>query len=247
VVGWQRSFVGGVLVRALDLHRWDISPAEAADLQRQLRSRLILEDAFGQLRLVAGADIALDCRENVGFGGVVVFSFPELELVEFATAVRPLTFPYVPGLLAFREAPVLLAAFERLRETPDLVVFDAHGYAHPRRLGLASHLGLVLDTPSVGCAKSVLVGRYEEPGQERGSWTPLVDKNETIGAALRTRTRVKPVFVSVGHRVSLPTAVRLMFACSSGYRVPLPTREADKLVGRLKRGEISGSEAQQGG
>ncbi len=247
VEAWQPLSVGVALMRALDLHRWDISPAEAADLQRQLRSRLVLEDALGHLRLVAGADVALDRRGKVGFGGVVIFSFPELELVEFATAVRPLPFPYVPGLLAFREAPVLLAAFERLRETPDLLVLDAHGYAHPRRLGLASHLGLVLETPSVGCAKSVLVGHYEEPDQERGSWTPLVDKGETIGAALRTRSRVKPVFVSVGHRVSLPTAVRLMLACSSGFRVPLPTREADKLVGRLKRGEISGREAQQGG
>ena len=220
------------------LHRWDLSPRKAAAVQRELRSQLVLEDRLGRVRLVAGADIALDRREKLGFGGVVVFSFPDMRLVEFATAVRPLTFPYVPGLLAFREAPVLLAAFERLSSRPDVVVFDAHGYAHPRRMGLASHLGLVLDVPSIGCAKSVLVGRYEEPGEERGSWSPLVDGGETIGAAVRTRARVRPVFVSVGHRVSLSTAVGLILSCSSGYRVPVPTREADKLVGRLKRGEL---------
>ncbi len=225
-------------MKARVLHRWDLSPREAAAVQRDLRSQVVLEDKLGDMRLVAGADIALDRRDKMGFGGVVVFSFPGMELVEFATSVRPLTFPYVPGLLAFREAPVLLDAFERLRSTPDLVVFDAHGYAHPRRMGLASHLGLVLDVPSVGCAKSVLVGHYEEPGEERGSWSPLVDGGETIGAAVRTRARVRPVFVSVGHRVSLSTAVGLILRCSSGYRVPVPTREADKLVGRLKRGEV---------
>jgi len=222
-------------MKALDLHRWDATPKEAAAIQRALRDRLVLRDDLGPVRLVAGADIALDPRERLAFGGVVVLTFPGLEEVERQTAVCPLAFPYVPGLLAFREAPVLLEAFARLRSEPDLLVFDAHGFAHPRRMGLASHLGLVLDRPSIGCAKSVLVGACDEPPRGAGSWTPLVHRDEVVGAAVRTRDGVKPVFVSVGHRVALETAVGLMLQCSSGYRVPKPTREADKLVGGLKR------------
>jgi len=222
-------------MEANELHRWDVSPKEAAQIQQGLRHRLVLRDEPGPVRLVAGADIALDPREKLGFGGVVVFTFPGLEEVERQTSVCPLRFPYVPGLLAFREAPVLLEAFARVRSEPDLLVFDAHGYAHPRRLGLASHLGLVFDKPSIGCAKSELVGDYEEPSPQAGSWSPLVHQGEVVGAALRTRERVNPVFVSCGHRVSLEAAVRLMLGCSEGYRVPKPTREADKLAAWLKR------------
>jgi deoxyribonuclease V len=222
------------------LHRWDVTPAEAAAIQRRLRGRLVLDDDLGPVRRVAGADIALDPRRKLGFGGVVVFSFPELVEIERQTVVCPLTFPYVPGLLAFREAPVLLGAFARLRAEPDVVVFDAHGLAHPRRMGLASHLGLVLGTPSIGCAKSVLVGTFDPPPRAAGTWTPLVHEGETVGAAVRTRDGVKPVFVSQGHRISLATAVGLMLRCSSGYRVPVPTREADRVVGTLKRSHAIG-------
>ena len=223
------------------LHRWDVTPREAAQVQRELRERLVLEDHLGAVRLVAGADIALDKRERLGFGGVVVYTFPGLEEVERQTAVCPLTFPYVPGLLAFREGPVLVEVFARLRCEPDVVVFDAHGLAHPRRMGLACHLGLVLDRPSIGCAKSVLVGEHAEPPPAAGTWTPLVHQGEVVGAAVRTRDRVKPVFVSPGHRISLERAVALLLRCTDGTRIPKPTREADKLVAALKREHKEGS------
>lgn len=224
-------------MNALDLHRWDMAPREAAAIQRGLRERVVRRDAPGPVRLVAGADIALDKRESQGFGAVVVYALPGLEEVERQTAIAPLAFPYVPGLLAFREAPVLIETFAELTCEPDVLIFDAHGYAHPRRLGLASHLGLVFDRPSIGCAKSVLVGTFEEPAKDAGSWTPLIHDGETIGAAVRTRDRVKPVFVSVGHRVSLPTAIRIVLACCDGTRIPKPTREADRLCGEVKRAE----------
>jgi deoxyribonuclease V len=227
-------------VRIRALHPWDVTPKEAARIQAELRGALVHEDALDPPRLVAGADIALDKREKLGFGGVVVHALPTLEEVERATAVVPLTFPYVPGLLAFREAPVLLEVFAKLRSEPDVAVFDAHGLAHPRRMGLACHMGLLLDRPTIGCAKSVLVGEYDMPPPEAGTWTPLVHEGETVGAAVRTRDRVKPVFVSTGHRISLETAIEVMLACRDGTRIPKPTREADRLVGQLKRDHLAG-------
>ncbi len=212
-----------------------MTPKEAAAIQRELRGRVVLDDDLGMVRLVAGADIALDLRERLGIGGVVVYTMPRLEEVERRTAICPLTFPYIPGLLAFREAPVLLEVFAQLEAEPDVVMFDAHGLAHPRRMGLACHLGLVLDVPAIGCAKSVLVGAFDEPPAEKGAWTPLVHDGETVGAAVRTRDRVKPVYVSQGHRISLSRAIALTLACTDGTRIPKPTREADRLVGALKR------------
>ncbi len=222
-------------MKAQRLHAWDVTPRAAAAIQRDLCERLVLRDELGDVRLVAGADIAFDKREALAFGGVVVYSLPDLEEVERQTAVAPLSFPYVPGLLAFREAPVLIAAFAKLRCSPDLLLFDGHGYAHPRRMGLACHLGLVFERSSIGIAKSVLVGQFAEPPPEAGSWTPLVHRDEVVGAAVRTRDRVKPVFVSCGHRVSLATAIRLTLACRDRTRIPKPTREADRLVGERKR------------
>ncbi|MFQ5817028.1 MAG: deoxyribonuclease V [Terriglobia bacterium] len=221
-------------------HRWDLTPQGAARLQLELRSRLKATRDLDQVRTVAGADIALDKAAGVGFAGVIVYSFPALVEVERQSAQRQLTFPYVPGLLVFREGPVLLDALAKLRTDPDLIFFDAHGYSHPRRFGLASHLGVILDAPAVGCAKSLLVGRYEEPGNAPGAWAPLVDGEETIGAVLRTRADVQPVFISVGHRVDLPTAIELALACTDGRRIPKPTREADHYVEQLKRGELRG-------
>ena len=176
-------------------------------------------------------------RHGLGYAGVIVYSLPELQEIERAFAVVSLTFPYVPGLLSFREGPALLAAFAKLRTEPDLLLFDAHGYAHPRRFGLASHLSVILDKPGIGVAKSRLIGEHKRPGSQKGSWAPLVDSGETIGAVLRTRDLVQPIFVSIGHRVDLKTAVELTLACSDGYRIPKPTREADHFVARLKRGE----------
>ena len=226
-------------------HRWDVTPSEAAQLQLELRGRLNTRPDFGAIRSVAGADIALAPlgrdpraqREAIAYAGVIVYRFPELTELERQSAVRRVTFPYVPGLLAFREGPALLEAFGKLRHEPDLLLFDAHGYSHPRRFGLACHLSVVLEKPGIGVAKSVLVGRFEPPANRVGAWSPLVDAGETIGAVLRTRARVQPVFISLGHRVDLASAVELALVCCDGFRIPKPTREADHYVGQLKRGQ----------
>jgi len=225
-------------MQAVVPHRWDLTPQEAARLQLEMRGRLKKEKDFGAIRTVAGADIALSRRgrEAIGYAGVIVYSFPDLKEIERQSAQRPLTFPYVPGLLVFREGPALLDAFARLRTEPDLLLFDAHGYSHPRRFGLACHLSVVMDKPGIGVAKSLLVGDYREPPDRVGAWTPLVDARETIGAVLRTRKGVQPVFISIGHRVNLEAAVELALACTDGTRIPKPTREADHFVEQLKRG-----------
>jgi len=191
------------------------------------------EDRFGKLRTVAAADIALDSAK--GYAAVILYSFPALEEIERVWSAGELKFPYVPGLLAFRELPLLLETFSKLRTNPDLVLADGHGWAHPRRAGMACHLGLLLDTPTIGCAKSLLVGQYRMPSRKRGSTAPLLDGNERIGTVLRTRDGVRPVFVSCGHRVSLRSAVRLTLACADGYRIPKPQREADHWVKELKK------------
>jgi deoxyribonuclease V len=228
-------------------HRWDLTPKEAAQLQLELRRLLKKQRAFGEIRTVAGADIAVELaaaagsgrKEAIGYAGVIVYSFPRLEEIERRSARLRLTFPYVPGLLVFREGPVLLEAFSQLRTEPDLLLFDAHGYSHPRRFGLACHLSVVLDTPGIGVAKSRLIGYHEEPPDRVGAWSPLVDAEETIGAVLRTRAGVQPIFISIGHRVDLETSVEFALACGDGYRVPKPTREADLFVEQFKRGEAA--------
>jgi deoxyribonuclease V len=180
--------------------------------------------------------MALDRNSATGFAGIVIFSFPELEIVERVAAEAPLTFPYVPGLLAFREAPVLLKAFSKLKRRPDLIMIDGQGIAHPRGLGIASHMGLILKTPTIGCAKSRLYGWHREPSEKRGSFTRLVDeKGVVVGAAVRTRNHTRPVYVSIGHKVDLMTAIRLTLACGRGYRIPEPTRQADSYVEEIKR------------
>jgi deoxyribonuclease V len=221
-------------------HPWDLTPQEAARLQLELRERIKLKRDFGRIRTVAGADTALDKAMNMGYAGVIVYSFPDGVELERQSAARPLTFPYVPGLLVFREGPVLLAAFEKLHTDPDLIFLDAHGYSHPRRFGLASHMGVILNRPAIGCAKSVLVGCYDDPANDAGTWTPLMDGNEIIGAVLRTRRNTRPVFISVGHRIDLETAVEFATACTDGFRIPRPTRKADHFVGELKRQSLRG-------
>lgn len=216
---------------------WDVTPAEARQIQLGLRDRVELKDRLGKLRRVAGADVALELGKGRAIAGVVVYSFPELEELERVSATGPLTFPYIPGLLSFREMPAILTAFERVRNEPDLIFYDGQGYAHPRRFGIACHLGVVLDRPTIGCAKSRLIGKHKEPPIERGGWTPLEDKGERIGAVLRTRSGVNPIFVSQGHRVSLERAIELVLAVSDDYRIPRPTREADHFVEAVKRGE----------
>jgi deoxyribonuclease V len=209
-------------------HRWDVSPEEAVAIQQRLRDEMARGEpvTLDQIHAVAGVDASY---REVGRAAIAVFSFPELALLEEVTATKEAPFPYIPGLLAFREGPVALAAYERLTIQPDVLIFDAHGYAHPRRMGLASHLGIYLDRPSIGCAKSRLTGKYEEPGSEPGAWSPLVARGEEIGRVVRTKARTRPIFVSVGYRITLSLAVEVVLRCVRGYRLPEPTRIADKL------------------
>lgn len=218
-------------------HDWNLSPKQAVELQRRLAPQVITHDDFGEVRTVAGADMAISGDKKFGYGGVILFEFPGLKEIERAHAVVPLKFPYVPGLLSFREIPVLLEAFAKLRRRPDLVFVDGQGIAHPRRLGIASHLGLVLDVPTIGCAKSRLCGEYCEPGAKRGSHAPLRDRRDEVGAVLRSKDDVRPLFISVGHRIGLASALHFTLECHAGWRLPKPTREADLYVSRLKRGE----------
>lgn len=215
--------------------RWNLTPREAMRSQERLRERVVLEDRFRTIRLVAGADLAFDPETDQAFAGVIVYRFPELAEVERRMARRKLRFPYVPGLLSFRESPVLLAAFARLRTEPDLILIDGHGRAHPRLFGIACHLGVLFDKPTIGCAKSLLVGQCGEPAAPVGSTAPLILKGQTVGMVLRTRENVKPIFVTQGHRVSLESAVRLVRECLDGFRIPKPTREADHYVRELRR------------
>lgn len=188
-----------------------------------------------RVRLIVGADLAYRGDGRWAWAAVVVVNLPDGRVVESATAAGPPPFPYVPGYLSFREGPLLLAAFKRLRTRPDLCLFDGQGLAHPRRFGLACHMGVLLDLPSVGCAKSLLVGEYDEPGLKRGAWSPLRLDGKQVGAVLRTRSGVRPLFVSPGHRIGVREAVRWVLACSR-FRVPEPIRLAEQLVNRLRAG-----------
>ena len=212
------------------MHAWDVTPAEARAIQDRLRSRVRLGDDLGPVRYVAGTDVAFEDGMRITRGAVAILSYPELELVEHAVARRPTAFPYVPGLLSFREIPALLDALDRLTRVPDLVLCDGQGYAHPRRFGLACHFGVLTDLPSIGVAKSRLIGRHEEPPAEKGGRADLWDGDERIGVVLRSRTGVSPIFVSPGHRVSFETAVEYALACCPRYRLPETTRWADRLA-----------------
>ncbi|MBI4329096.1 MAG: deoxyribonuclease V [Chloroflexi bacterium] len=214
-------------MRIRRLHSWDISLAQAAELQRRLAKQVVRTTpaGFGP-SLVAGMDLSPPDVHGVARGAVVLLAYPSLEVVEVVTAEDRPGFPYVPGFLAFREAPVLVKALEALRQTPDLLLVDGQGLAHPRRFGLACHVGLLCDIPTIGCAKSLLTGRHPPLALERGAWLPLMDVGEVVGAAVRTRESVNPIYVSIGHRVDLETAVHWALACSSRYRIPEPTRLA---------------------
>ena len=213
------------------LHNWQVTAAEAKEIQRRLALQVSKRNEVDAPRLVAGVDISAPDRGGVAKGAVVVLRLPDLTPVDSSVAEQRVSFPYVPGLLSFREVPLILAACEGLTLTPDLFIADAQGIAHPRRLGLASHLGLLLDIPTIGCAKSILCGRHGELGVEPGSYAPLFDGSEVIGAALRTKRGVKPVFVSIGHKVDLEAAIGWVLACCRGYRLPEPTRLAHLAAG----------------
>lgn len=211
-------------------HRWDVSPAEARAIQERLRARVETHDRLASVRLVAGVDVGFEAGGAVTRAAVAVLALPDLEVVEQVVARQPTHFPYVPGLLSFREIPAILEALAQLRVRPDVLLCDGQGIAHPRRFGIAAHLGVLLDMPSIGVAKSRLLGTHADVPNRRGAWVPLYDGDECIGAVLRTRVGVKPVFVSVGHRVSLPTAVELVMRTVTRYRLPETTRQADRLA-----------------
>ena len=211
-----------------DLHSWAITPGEATQIQNQLRSQIIDEDDLYEIQFVAGMDIGF--KGNLARSSIVVLRYSDLEPVDLAVAEATVSFPYVPGLLSFRETPLLLEAAKKLRTEPDLIIADGHGLAHPRRFGIACHLGLILDKPAIGCAKSRLCGTYNEPGNGKGASEHIHDKGEIIGAVLRSRSNVNVVYVSVGHRVSLKTAIELTLSCCNQYRIPETTRYAHKVA-----------------
>lgn len=217
------------------LHSWDLTPTEAVALQRELAGRVDTRTPLGPCALVAGADISYERFSPVFYAAVVVVRVADGEIVETQTAIRESPFPYVPGLLSFREGPAVLEALAKLKTTPDAVMFDGQGFAHPRRVGLACHMGLWLNLPTLGCAKSLLIGQARAPGPRRGAMTALRDGRETVGKAVRTRDGIKPVYVSAGHRIDLASAARLVLRCCRGYRLPEPTRQAHLCVNALRR------------
>ena len=231
------------------LHSWNLSYSQARDSQKNLASKVQFVPLKKPPKLIAGIDCAFSKDGKKIIAAVVVLKLPNFTPVETTTASRKVTFPYIPGLLSFREAPVCIAAVEKLKTKPDLFIIDGQGIAHPRRLGLAAHLGLFFDKPTIGCAKSRLIGRFEEPPLEKGAYTLLKDKKrmkpdtqytirntqyETIGAVVRTRTNVKPVFVSVGNKCLLKDAIKITLSCAIKYRLPEPTRLAHQFVSKLK-------------
>lgn len=212
-----------------EINRWDLSPGEARAVQLALAPNVVRDGEPGEVHRVAGIDVALP--EGEVRAAVVVDDFPGLTPLETVTADQPLTFPYVPGLLSFREIPAVVAALRRLQTPPDLVVVDGQGIAHPRRLGIASHVGLMLERPTIGCAKSLLVGKHEPVGPERGDWKAIYAGGEVIGAAIRTRPGAKPVYASIGHRIGFEAMIFWVLELSRGYRLPIPQRQAHVAAG----------------
>jgi len=219
------------------LHPWDVTPHEAVKIQIALRGRLRLgENMFsGNVRYVGGADISYTRGDDRFFAAVVILEWPSLRTVEEATHAEKVTFPYVPGLLSFREGPPLIRAFEKLKRVPDVVLFDGQGIAHPRGFGLASHMGLILNVSSVGCAKTKLIGEHGEVEGAAGDYAELFFGGRAVGAVVRTKKRVKPIYVSQGHRVGLRQSIQLALSCCRGYRIPEPVRQAHLLVNRMRR------------
>ncbi len=211
-------------------HPWPLTAEEAIAIQQNLQSEVITEDQLGDINYVAGVDLGFEEAGTISRAAVAILSFPDLQLREQAIAKRPTTFPYIPGFLSFREIPAVIDALEKVSITPDLILCDGQGIAHPRRFGIACHLGILADIPTIGAAKSLLVGKHDELPEEKGSWQPLRYRGEVVGAVLRSRTGVNPLYVSPGHRISLPTAIDYVLRCTTKYRLPETTRWADKLA-----------------
>jgi deoxyribonuclease V len=213
------------------LHGWELTTSQARELQNILSKQVIVNTEVSNITFIAGADISVNRIEKTATASVVLLDYPALEIIEIKTVSGELDFPYVPGLLSFRELPLTLAAFKKLTISPDLVIVDGQGIAHPRRFGLASHLGLFLDIPAIGCAKSRLCGSSTEPGNNPGDYSFLIDKGEIIGAVLRSKRGVKPIYVSTGHKIDLQSSVRWILNCCRGYRLPEPSRLAHLAAG----------------
>ncbi len=211
-------------------HAWSVTPAEARAIQNELRGHVIQMDCIDKVDHVAGIDVGFEAQGTITRAAVVVLSFPSLEVEEQVIARRSTSFPYVPGLLSFREVPAVLDALAQLTTQPDLLLCDGQGIAHPRRFGIASHIGVLTDWPTIGVAKSLLIGFHAEVPTARGGWTPIKHRGETIGAALRTRVNVKPVYVSLGNKISLLSAIDYVMRCTTRYRLPETTRLADRLA-----------------
>lgn len=226
------SIQHNLIMQPVNDHPWDLTPQQALNLQRELAARVITHDQLDKVKLVAGTDVSYQKHGDRLVAAVVVLNAHTLEVVEIATAEATVQFPYIPGLFSFRELPPLLQAFAQLQHTPDLVVCDGQGLAHPRRFGLACHLGVLFDIPSIGCGKTRLIGQHTDPAPTRGASAPLLDKGETIGQVLRTKTHIQPLYVSIGHRVSLNTACDWVLKLAPKYRLPETTRQADQLVKR---------------
>jgi len=218
-------------VKVEKLHGWQVSITQALDIQRRLAAQVSRSNEVGVPRFIAGVDISVDKGQGVATGAVVVLKYPELGVLETKVVNDKLNFPYIPGLLSFREAPLILATCQKLTVAPDLILVDGQGIAHPRRMGLASHIGLWLNSPTIGCAKSLLCGTHQVPGTEPGSYAEVVDHGEIIGAALRTKLGTKPIYVSIGHKIDLPTAIHWVMECCGGYRIPEPARLAHLAAG----------------
>lgn len=221
-------------MKVKNIHEWDLTYQQARSLQEQLASKVRFTAIRKKPRLVAGIDCAFSKDGKRIGAAVVVMNFPELEVIEIETATAEVTYPYIPGLLSFREGPVCIKAVEKIVNTPDVFLVDGQGIAHGRGLGLAAHLGLFFDKPTIGCAKSRLVGQYEEPGKDKGGCSPLIYKDRQVGAVVRTRTNVKPLLISVGNKCSLDDAIEITLACAKKYRLPEPTRLAHQTVTKLK-------------
>jgi deoxyribonuclease V len=241
------------------MHSWEVTPSEAVGLQKELRDKVLLQPLPDDIELVAGADISYNKFSDVVYAAIVVLRLPELAVVSTAGVVTKMNFPYIPGLLSFREAPPLLEVWQQLKLLPEVLMLDGQGIAHPRRFGIACHLGLMLNLPTIGCGKTLLTGKYDEPAPEAGNFSPLIHKEEVIGAAVRTKNRVNPVFVSPGHLADIPSAIDLALRCVKGYaqppeaellsggkatpakgskyRIPEPTRLAHLLSNAMRRGE----------
>jgi len=220
-----------LIMKIYQQHDWPDTLEEAIAIQERLRNYIITEDQLPEpIQHVAGVDMGFEADGTISRAAVAVLSFPDLQIVETTLAHRPTSFPYIPGFLSFREIPAVLDALEKVKIIPDLILCDGQGIAHPRRLGIASHLGLLVDIPTIGVAKSLFIGKYQEVPETKGSWQPLIHQGEMIGAVLRTRTGVKPLYISSGHRISLPTAIDYVLRCTPKYRLPETTRIADKLA-----------------